>query len=210
MITRNLLETVLRISNSASKDETRMHLCGVHVYKKDDLTIIEAIDGHKLVRETLLNDESSIDRDVILEGKDIKKLKKFLKDYKRTEFEASFNDHSLVLNVGQDLVSIMIINREFPRVDSVIPSEKKFKVPVSITLNPDLLVSVLESLKLSKHDNFVTLTFDATNSLGAMLVNVGENKDQVAVVMPAKSLKSEVSAERVADMVTKKKTKATA
>ena len=37
-ISRTILETILRISGASSKDETRPNLCGVNIFKKDNVS----------------------------------------------------------------------------------------------------------------------------------------------------------------------------
>jgi DNA polymerase III sliding clamp (beta) subunit (PCNA family) len=125
--------------------------------------------------------------DLILSAKDLSKLKKFLKEWKGTgKFNAEITDHSLVVNVGSDLVSIFRINREYPRVDSVLPGE--WKNEVTVTFNPELLLELYESLKDEKRQLGVNLTINLDNLFGPMKVSVeGNNLTQTGVLMPMKS-----------------------
>lgn len=207
-ITKHLLETILRISSSASSDETRLYLCGVHVFKRDGSIIVEACDGYKAARETLINDESTIDDDLVLCRKDIKKIKKFITTYKaKQSFDCILNSHSLVVSVGTntDIISIYRINREFPKLESVLPVKLlESDNAVSVSFNPEYLLELYNSLTLNKRQVNITLTFDSTNDLAPMIVEIEGNTDQVGVLMPCKSNRAQQSSEKFADKLNKK------
>ena len=186
-LSRLLLETVMRISTSCSKDETRVHLMGVHIFTRDSKVYIEACDGYIMTREILhsSDDVASIgDHDLILDAKELKKLKPFLKEWKGTpEYDCELTDHSLLIKAGSSVVSVYRISGEFPRVDSVIPDTNKIPNTVTFTINPDLLVRLLDSLTDEKRKVDLTLTVNLDNLAGPVSVTIG-NHDQVAVVMP--------------------------
>src|SRR5690554_893411 len=182
-VSRLLLETILRVNNVSSKDETRLHLNGVHIFNRDEMIIVESCDGYKAVRETINKGDIDLNESVILHRDDIKKLKKFLKDHKTVKmFECELLDRSLVIKCGQDIISIFRVNREYVRLDSVIP--KSINNEVSITFNPKYLLEIFEALKLNKNDKAVTIKFNSEQPLTPIMVSIGSNGSQVAVLMP--------------------------
>lgn len=200
-ISRKLLETAIRLAPCSSSDETRLYLNGVHVFKRDNTIILEATDGHKMVRETISQDDTDIgENDLILCRTDLKKLKPLLKTYKGNNvFNCELKDKSLVISCGVDIVSVFRIEREYPRMDGVIPTLlANAESAVSISFNPEYLLQLFESLKTAKKDMAITITFNPTNAHGALLVELADNKNpnQVAVVMPVNTEKSRASADR--------------
>lgn len=209
-LSRNLLETAIRISNSCSKDETRLHLTGVHIFKRDDSIILEAVDGYILAREILPNDISDIaEHDLILDAKELKKLKPLLKTWKgKDSFDAEINERNVIVSVGTDVVSIYRIAREFPKTDMVIPKNRPNTVTVGI--NPEYLLNLFESLKLNKGQVSVELELDISNLTGPIKVSVmntvknegGQmvttlNPEQTGVIMPVKGINTGVKGKLV-------------
>ncbi len=199
-VSKNILETALRFTNAASRDETRFHLNGVHL-KANGIGsfVLEACDGHIAARETLIGDSSilPVDLDIILSNEDLPKLKALLKNWKmRDLFEVTLEERVLVIKAGTDLVSIGLIVREFPKLDSVIP---KRTGDVTISFNPELLLNIYKALNTQgKHQPQVTISFNPESSMSPIMVIVNENgnrsESQVAVIMPIVSSKAKEAA----------------
>lgn len=206
-ISKMLLETALRISNASSKDETRAYLMGVHIARQKagglvvpNTFIIEACSGVYAAREIVtceLTDFIGDDQELILDAKDLKKLKPFMKTYKGArQYDCEVNDKNIVVKCGPDLVSIMNTQREYPKLESVIP--KMLSDSITISFQPEFLVSILEALKTDKGQCAVNLTFNPSNTLLPMLVSIEANDNrgmiQTGVIMPFKSDKALQSA----------------
>jgi DNA polymerase III sliding clamp (beta) subunit (PCNA family) len=176
-LTLNLLETIVRISKSASTDQTRPNINVVHVIKRGDSILVEAVDGYILARQELVGDISSISEEGIsIWSHDMPNLKKFIKTHKAfNTFYANIESHKITIYpVGlSDSLVIGLTEREFPRVDIVIPKDRPNTVTVGI--NPEYLMTLFESLKTDKRQCNVELSFDLNNLLAPVTVKVLNN-----------------------------------
>jgi len=194
-ISRTLLETIMRINNSASKDETRIFLCGVHLLENDGKLNIEATDGHQLIRES-----SDFDQDlcyeltkldgIILASTGIKRLKAFLAEYKMCmKFTFEVSEDQLKIMVGtSDAFILSTIKREYPKTASVIPTKYDNDNSISIGVNIALLHQVWKSMGQDKTRNgIVKMTVSKTNNLAPILINTtNKAHESIGVVMPGK------------------------
>lgn len=179
-LNRDTLETLINYHNSASKDETRPYLCGVAFKILDKQLKIVATDGYcaiwsmhniEIEKNDFLENEYKI-----IATDDLKKLKLFLKEYKDcNSFNLSVieNDNTISISIDRSDFSMhevvfRLINREYPRIDSILSLNKNGDEINSISFNPAILNKIYKSIApLKKAQNrlkFIEFNFNGDNA----------------------------------------------
>jgi hypothetical protein len=195
-LTRSFLESLLRLNNCASKDESRIYMNGVNIKPiSEGVVEMAATNGYILSTCTEFCPLFELKPDIenmIFDRFSVQNLKSLLKEYKtRDLFDFEFNgDYQIVLKVGEKVVGLLdLISREYinykPVLDKILNRNDQDKF--SVILNIDYLYKVFESLKTDKKDAYkgLVLTFDKNNDMQAIEVKI-KGKNNLGVIMPIK------------------------
>lgn len=193
----NTLRTIVKLFNVASKDETRVYLCGVQIRKNldDNRLLVEACDGHILSR-FLVDDEELVDLlakqngpdNLIIDRSVENELKAFIKHFSKeggdAEFKTELRERELVVSGGGRTANLPLVVREYPKTDSVIPKirndEGNLKDDfIQIGLNPELLARIAKTIvEIGKSHKGIKLTINKNGTLSPIVVELIEDNGQ--------------------------------
>lgn len=136
---------------AVSTDEIRYTLNGIFFEKKEDFIKMVATDGHRLSLMNLTDSslrDFEMDKGVIIPRKGAGELKRLLEDSK-DDLMVYIKDNNGAFKIGNTLLTIRMIDGEFPDYKQVIPSkgERKACVDREPLLKALKRVSVLSSEK---------------------------------------------------------------
>jgi len=166
-----------KICFAMSNDETRYHLNGILLEKKNKGTIMVATDGHRLAfsEQSLLLDKMKQDK-VILPRKGVNELRKLMATEKAIDLCVS--ERHIFVKTEKQTLYIRLIDGNFPDYRRVIPKDN----PVEVQIPRDELVGALKRVSLLANDRSkgVALYF-CNNSLSVTSSNpeLGEAKEDL-------------------------------
>lgn len=205
-MTKDILETIVRMNAAASTDAMRHSLNGVHVKvttpTDSDVStwLIEACDGHVLAQSTMTCEKQSKahndhiakqapgtlieNGEFIVPSDAMARLKAFLKALPRFGSGLTIKTLDMGKNVIQleavgESVEFRAIDAEFPKTAQLIPAQDTRSFVVG--LNPELLMKAFKAMKADKRNNVMRLYFDPESKMAAIRLEHGES---VGVLMP--------------------------
>lgn len=135
---------------AASSDESRIYLCGVYVKTVQDdvgrpLLRMVATDGHRLslCEQAFQGDMSPFDEGAILPKKGLSELRSLIDGCEDT-FQLATAEGRVFAQVDRTLLSITLIDANFPNYQQVIPPEVEQK----LVLDRDHLIDALKRVSL--------------------------------------------------------------
>lgn len=185
------LKRLVALMPIASPDETRWHLCGVHIKPSEERRELrlEACDGHRMIIETI--DTESLPElmsglDLIIRKNQIPVIKEALKAYgKYSACEIKFERSSLTLIINDQFRVQLEESQSYPNLDRLVPKISKEK-KVKIGLNSKYLLEICKALKETAKNPNVTIEFslnDDGTTLEPMIIRANEKE---AVLMPVR------------------------
>lgn len=122
-----LAEMIEKTMYAASSDEARYNLNGVYLERIEELGKLRmvATDGHRLahVDRTFAGDMGDFGAGVIVPRKGLSELKKLLDEDDSDEIELGFGGNSGLARKGDVILTLRLIEGEFPNYRNVIPEE---------------------------------------------------------------------------------------
>ncbi len=164
-----LSSMIERTMYATSSDETRYNLNGVllEVSENRDRLRMVATDGHRLayVDRNVPLAESSLTGNIIIPRKGLAEIKRLVDEEDADEVEIGFEQNSGLLRKGDIMLTMRLIEGEFPNYRQVIPQSLKHKVAIPV----DVLGQVLRRAALlsSERSRAVKLEF----STGQLVVS---------------------------------------
>jgi len=166
---------VKKLIKFASKDETRIQLNGMFIGNGDAV----CVDGHTLHKVSI----DKTDQEYIIPRTSLTLLIKLLKSTKEVTF--SFNDSFAIVDTDTFTMKMRLINREFPKYNTVIPATTKYEfnvtnMPLLKDIKPLLNKRTNNGVELIGKDGIVTMfikQFDKSFVIGncAEDFNIGFN-----------------------------------
>lgn len=133
-----LLENVSRSIFATGQDELRPVMSGIYFDLTNENLAIVASDGHKLVRNQILNIRNSTPASFILPKKPAMLLKGILaKD--DTEVIIKFNTRTAEFTTNNTVLTCRLIEGKYPNYNSVIPQNN----PNKLTIDRKILIGAL-------------------------------------------------------------------
>lgn len=191
-VSTRFIQSIIKLSNSISKDDIRPYLCGVFWNSLDRELV--ATDGHVLTKHSY--PEINIDEDVFFNFKKkeqketIKLLKTMLKE-RKNQADIDFiimQDKGIILDFGH--ANKVILSRaffEYPNYKMIIPKTNSHKIEVSF--DAAKLLQIIESLHFEiSNKNKGIITMKITNEFSPIVITqTDSNKDgSIALLMPVK------------------------
>ena len=124
-----LLDGITRSLFAAADDELRPQMNGIFFDIATDYLTLVASDGHKLVRDRLLNVFSEEPHSFILPKKPALLLKTVLSK-EEGDVQISFNERNAKVQLANYRISCRLIEGRYPNYNSVIPTDNPFRVTV--------------------------------------------------------------------------------
>jgi len=167
---RNLIESIIRMNNAASKDAYRPTQQGIHLKGNSETSIlVEATDGHILAQEHVEVGQSFESLNGIVPSEAIAKLKLFLKTAGKTAdvFTMTLSGNEITFIHGTiehqlDTVTIKLLTDAFPDTSRIMAEDKAR--PFKICINPQLLLALYKAMNSEKSDRGITLMLDTDGS----------------------------------------------
>ena len=141
----NLLHLIEKTMFAASTDDSRFNLNGILFEQEGESTKLVATDGHRLA---LINGELgfSLDSSLVVPRKGLMELKRVLENVKG-EVSVGFEEKNLVVSTDQFMITVRLIDGDFPDYRKVIPEsqEKVVQAPVLPLVQTLRRVAILTS-----------------------------------------------------------------
>lgn len=180
MDNKELLETIVRLMPLASSDETRYHLCGVHLNPLASGLRLEVTDGHRAsLRQFEDFTLKGLEKGLLLTRETLPILKTILKAYKRYKFEIEIDAQRQLLITGPcGNFSITLDDIKYPDVSVFYRSVQKTH---KIGLNAKYLHEIALALGANKNAPNISIEFNSNSE--PLVVTAYGNE---AVLMPVK------------------------
>ena len=180
----DLLDMIDKTSFAISTDETRYYLNGIYVEAGTDPATLRmvATDGHRLsmvLREMPAAAKLDVPEGVILPRKGVNELRRMLGDVKG-EVELGIRDRNAVVKSGDSLLSIRLIDGEFPDYNRVIPQGND----KTIVLDRDAFLSALKRISIVSQEMTRGVKFAVTPGnleISSNNPSLGEAKESMPV-----------------------------
>lgn len=186
----SLIEGLRSSLFSASSDETKQVLTGVHLTMQPDGLEFAATDGHRLTVVQTLNAEGAEDGtkssesektlDVTIPAKALQELAKMLERQTGSDVAVHFDHSQVVFEWTDQRLTSRLLEGQYPNYRQLIPRQFSRQ----ITAERRLLLSALERIAVlaDQKNNIVKLTLDVTNQLLTLSVDaqdVGSGKETI-------------------------------
>ncbi len=175
-----LLKMIDKTIYATSIDEVKYSLNGVYIEKAIDSLRCVATDSHRLA---LYEDESlksieGLTKGIIVPRKGLYEIKKI-----GTENEINIaveKNKNLIVNIGNTIIQIRLLDYDFPDYKSVLPSETK----INIKIKKDILVSAVkraQSIYQEKISRVVLNIQKDTIIVESNEPDIGEVKEEIEI-----------------------------
>jgi DNA polymerase III subunit beta len=171
---------------SASTDETKQVLTGVHLTIQPDGLEFAATDGHRLSVVRTLSEESATatperELDVTIPAKALQELSKMLDRRMGDTVAVHFDQSQVVFDWTDQRLTSRLLEGQYPNYRQLIPRQFSRQ----ITIDRRLLLSALERIEVlaDQKNNIVKLTLNSTTQELALSVDaqdVGSGREAIA------------------------------
>ncbi|MDF7637559.1 DNA polymerase III subunit beta [Leuconostocaceae bacterium ESL0958] len=175
-----LVDIIAQTKISASTQESRPILTGIHLVLKGNQIKAVTTDSHRLSQRivTLIGTDTAADAAVIIPAKAFNELQSLLEGENRVELKLSANQ--AVFSFGQTTFYSRILEGNYPATDRLIPSE----ATTEIKIDAGTLSGAIDRASLLSHEsrnNVVLLTIaDGQAQLSGNSQEVGQVKEVLA------------------------------
>lgn len=173
------VETIARVSRSASRDETRPILTGVLVSASGKELRMVATDSYRLsVKETALENELKESFEANVPARALEELARLLEPETET-ITISVKSNQIVFEIGTVALSSRLIDGQFPNYQQLLPDAFEHE----LTISTEEFLTVARRIALMAQKNApLRLGFtDGELTLSAQTPDVGEAKDTLPV-----------------------------
>ena len=173
------VETIARVSRSASRDETRPILTGVLVSASGKELRMVATDSYRLsVKETALENELKESFEANVPARALEELARLLEPETET-ITISVKSNQIVFEIGSVALSSRLIDGQFPNYQQLLPDAFEHE----LTISTEEFLTVARRIALMAQKNApLRLGFtDGELTLSAQTPDVGEAKDTLPV-----------------------------
>ena len=194
---QTMLETVGRVSRSASRDESRPVLTGVLVQFEPGKLVMAATDSYRLsVKETAL--EGSIpDLEAIVPARALAELARIAPEGEKLTL--GVHENQVVFGTADAWLTTRRIDGQFPNVKQLVPDAFEHEV----SLNRDELLDVVRRVSvMAQRNSPLRLRFgDGELTISAQTQDVGEARESLPAAFTGDALEIGFNAEFLRDGV---------
>jgi DNA polymerase-3 subunit beta len=194
-----LLETIARVSRSASRDESRPVLTGILVRFEPGKLVMAATDSYRLAaKETPLAGEAP-DLEAIIPARALGELQRIATSGDAVEL--GVHENQVVFGVGQDSGSIWLTSRridgQFPNIGQLVPETFEHELVVP---RVELLEVVRRTSVMAQRNSPLRLRFaEGELTVSAQTQDIGEARESLPVAYSAEPLEIGFNAEFLRD-----------
>ncbi|MDX6506541.1 MAG: polymerase subunit beta [Gaiellaceae bacterium] len=192
-----LLETVARVSRSASRDESRPVLTGVLMRFEPGKLVMAATDSYRLsVKETAV--EGSVpELEAIVPARALGELARIAQTGERIEL--GVHENQVVFSTGDALLTTRRIDGQFPNYKQLVPEAFDHELPLP---REELLDVVRRVSVMAQRNSPLRLRFaDGELTVSAQTQDVGEARESLPVSFTGEPLEIGFNAEFLRDGV---------
>jgi DNA polymerase-3 subunit beta len=192
-----LLETVARVSRSASRDESRPVLTGVLMRFEPGKLVMAATDSYRLsVKETPL-EGSAPELEAIIPARALGELARIAQAGERIEL--GVHENQVVFSTGDALLTTRRIDGQFPNYKQLIPETFDHELALP---RDELLEVVRRVAVMAQRNSPLWLRFaDGELTISAQTQDVGEARESLPVAFSGEPLEIGFNAEFLRDGV---------
>jgi DNA polymerase-3 subunit beta len=169
-----LLDTVSRVSRSASRDESRPVLTGILVRLEAGLIVMAATDSYRLsVKETHV-DGSLPELDAIIPARALQELSRISPD---GELELGVHENHVIFGAGDSWLTTRRIDGQFPNYKQLLPEAFEYELP----LPRDELLDVVRrvSVMVTRNSPLRLRFAEGELTISAQSQDVGEARESM-------------------------------
>ncbi|MGH2843291.1 MAG: DNA polymerase III subunit beta [Solirubrobacteraceae bacterium] len=174
------VETALKVSGSASRDETRPVLTGIHVAASGSSLRMVATDSYRLsVKETTLESTLPSGFDLNIPARALQELARLAAHEEGQQLRISVRQNQVVFTLGQTVLSSRLIDGQFPNDRQLIPETFEHELRVS---GPELRDVVRRISLLAQKTAPIRLSFTPGElTVSAQTPDIGEAREAIPV-----------------------------
>jgi len=191
------VDTIARVSRSASRDESRPVLTGVLVRFEGDRLVMAATDSYRLsVKETALSDSPGREIEAIVPARALGELARIAQGEGET-IQVGVQENQVVFGVDDVWLTARRIDGQFPNYKQLLP--EAFEAEVTMD-REELLDVVRRTSVLAQRKSPLRLRFeDGDLTISAQTQDVGEAHESVPVPYSGELLEIGFNAEFLRD-----------
>ena len=126
------VETALKVAGSASRDETRPVLTGIHVAASGSQIRMVATDSYRLsVKETLLETPLTSGFEVNVPARALQELSRIAAHTEEETLSVSVRQNQIVFVLGEVILSSRLIDGQFPNDRQLVPESFEHELRIS-------------------------------------------------------------------------------
>ncbi len=173
-------ETIARVAQSASRDETRPHLTGVLVTAEGDQLRMVATDSYRLsVKETKLDAALTGSLEANIPARTLQELARIATSTGAEQIEISALENQVVFGIGPVTLSSRLVEGRFPNYQQLLPESYEHELRIART---ELLDVVRRIGLLAQKNAPLRLSFaEGELTVSAQTPDVGEASEALPV-----------------------------
>ena len=184
-----------------SMDETRYHLNGVFLEKKEKALRFVSTDGHRLSFTEIDNKKSfDFSEGIIIPRKGLNEIQKLISTEERENIEIAVVKPRLLIKYGVFLLSIRLIEGKYPNYKQLIPK----KSSVTAVLNKENLIQALKRVSILSNPQSKNVHFHWKKKvliLTAKQPDSGDAKEEVSLNQNNKEISIRFNAKYVLEAI---------
>lgn len=174
------VDTALKVSGSASRDETRPVLTGIHVSVSGSQIRMVATDSYRLsVKETTLDAPVSTGFDVNVPARALQELARLAAHAEDDQLTVSVRQNQVVFVLGDVVLSSRLIDGQFPNDRQLIPDAFEHELRIA---GPELRDVVRRISLLAQKNAPLRLSFTPGElTVSAQTPDIGEARESLPI-----------------------------
>jgi DNA polymerase III subunit beta len=174
------LDTVLKVSRSASRDESRPVLTGILVRFDDGKLVMAATDSYRLsVKETALEQGPAQEVEAIVPARALGELARIAQATAAEELELGIQENQVVFDVDGVTLTARRIDGQFPNYKQLVP--ESFEAEVELPRD-EFLDVVRRTALMAQRKSPLRLRFaEGEVTVSAQTQDVGESRESLPI-----------------------------
>jgi DNA polymerase-3 subunit beta len=192
------VDTIARVSRSASRDESRPVLTGVLVRFEDKKLVMAATDSYRLsVKETVLVDSPGQEIEAIVPARALAELVRIAQAGEPGALQVGVQENQVVFGVGDVWLTARRIDGQFPNYKQLLP--ETFEAEVAMP-REELLDVVRRTSVMAQRKSPLRLRFEGGElTISAQTQDIGEAHESLPVPYSGEVLEIGFNAEFLRD-----------
>jgi DNA polymerase-3 subunit beta len=193
-----MLDTIAKVSRSASRDESRPVLTGVLVRFENGKLVMAATDSYRLsVKETELEQGPGQELEAIVPARALGELARIAQAGDRETIEIGVQENQIVFGIDEVWLTARRIDGQFPNYRQLLPENFEAEVAIS---REELLDVVRRTALMAQRKSPLRLRFaEGELTVSAQTQDVGEAHESLPIQYAAEAMEIGFNAEFLRD-----------